>query len=288
MRKILLIVIIIFVLNFNLSYSVVKAEESSSSDNVDQTFNELIDGINEEDFKDLVDEINNLFGEDKSLKDIIILFLTGKLELNFDTLKNYFLSRLNVFFKFGGELLLYVIAIGIMFNFLNVISLKKCDNSLKSTLYFISVAIATVLIFKVIGNVFSYALDKLSLLTKTTQIVFPVMFSLSGLIGNFGVEQIKPFTVFLSVFFSSITTSVFMPLLKVETTLTTIGNLSGSINLDGFKKSISSIYKWLLLLACGLFSILIISQGVVNSQYNGLSVKILKYFTLNFRRFLVE
>ena len=177
MRKILLIVIIIFVLNFNLSYSVVKAVESSSSDNVDQTFNELIDGINEEDFKDLVDEINNLFGEDKSLKDIIILFLTGKLELNFDTLKNYFLSRLNVFFKFGGELLLYVIAIGIMFNFLNVISLKKCDNSLKSTLYFISVAIATVLIFKVIGNVFSYALDKLSLLTKTTQIVFPVMFS---------------------------------------------------------------------------------------------------------------
>ena len=80
------------------------------------------------------------------------------------------------------------------------------------------------------------------------------MFSISGLIGDFGVTLIKPFTAFLSVIVSALSFNFFIPLLRMEASLSVLSYLSDTVKLDGLKKSVSSFFKWMLLLISGLYS----------------------------------
>lgn len=286
MKKYLIILLIFLAFISSVNRGLVYAAESNynetTSETIDETIDEIIGGIDESDFKNLVEIINGFFGENKSFKELIISFFTGELNVDFISVKNYFINRLNGFGKFGGEVIIYLLCIGVLFNLSNIISSKNSDNTAKYIIYFTSVCIAVTMLFGVIEKVFSYATEQLDTLNTATAAVFPVLFSVAGLIGGFGVTQIKPFVTVLTLIFSSLSSSFFIPLLRVETSISAVGNLCSDVKLDGLKKTVSSLYKWALAFACGIFSITIVSQGLVNSQYNGLSVKILKYLTGSF------
>ena len=83
----------------------------------------------------------------------------------------------------------------------------------------------------------------------------------------------------MSFLISVLSVKLFLPLLYFETSVSAISNLSDTVKLSGLKKTTSAIYKWLLLLILGVYSLSIGSQSLVNAQYNGISVKILKYLT---------
>ena len=108
-------------------------------------------------------------------------------------------------------------------------------------------------------------------------IIFPSMFSLIMLIGNFGIELFKPFTAFLCFFSSNVAKSFFFPLLSIISLVTIVSSFNEDIKFDNLKKTLLSFFKWSLGIITALFSILLTCQGFSNIQYNGISVKILKY-----------
>ena len=245
----------------------------------DEVINEVFDGINQEDFNFIIEFLNSVTGENLNFKQAVLKFLTGELNVNFSTLINFFKSDFNNFISLGGEVIIYLILLGVTFNIINVISSKNKDNIAKYTIYFIGVLIACSLIFGVTEKVFSYAKNELNFLSKIIEAVFPIMFSVTSLVGNFGVSIIKPFTAFLTLLVSSLSINLFMPLLYFETTVTSLNNLSENVKLTGLKKTASGVYKWALLLILGVYSLTIGGQSLVSAQYSGVSVKLLKYFT---------
>ena len=276
MKKLVIFVLIFIAFYFSVNNSVVFAGEQASQE---ETIDKIISGINESDFENLIEIINELLGENLTLKEVIIKFLTGDISININGIFSYFKSKINGFFTLGGKLIIYVLIIGLVFNLANIISSKNADNNAKYVINFIAISISVTIIFKVIESVFLRVETQLNNLTKITEVIFPVMFSVSGLIGDFGVTLIKPFTAFLSVIVSALSFNFFIPLLRMEASLSVLSNLSDTVKLDGLKKSVSSFFKWSLLLISGLYSLMLGGQSLVNAQYNGVSVKILKYIT---------
>ena len=273
-------IILVFLLLLTLgNISIIKVSATTQIVNSDDKFNEILDGLDNEYFTEITNFLQSVFNESKSFKEWVIAFITGNLELNFESLSSYLKGILSPLKKQLEGIILSVLACAILCYISNIILSKNNDSSEKNTIYFISYTLAVTLISGVIFNAFTITQNALSEVSKNTEKVFPILFSLSSLIGSFGVQIYKPISVFISYFTSKLTTSYFIPLLSLACILSVLGNLGSSVKLKTFYNSITSLYKWSLGIISILFTVFIGSQTLVNAQYNGISVRILKYTT---------
>ena len=231
---------------------------------LDGKIDEIISSFSEEDFKFLLDELNEITGKERTLKETITAFITGESGLSYATLKTYFLSR-----TFSLALLA----------FSNIIIAKNNDNSEKSIIFYIYYPLIACLVLSLVKSAFKYAEAALSVQTKLTELLFPIMFSVTLIAGDFGVALIKPFTVFLGFFTGELILDFFLPLLSLAFCVLVVGNLSGKLNLNELFKTLMSVFKWSIGFIAAIYSSLITVEGLCNGTYNGVSVKILKYLS---------
>lgn len=275
MKKLILLIIILFI----ISMIPIKVYASDNFNDIDSSVNEIIDGIGEDDFKFLVDFLNNFFGDKKTLKERLVLFITGEISLEFDTFVLYLKSQLFGVVQSVLKLLCYVIFIAVSCSVLNIIISKNNDNNAKSIIYFICYFIVVALISKLVFTIFDNAKDKILNIKNTLEICFPMLITLSEFSGGFGSLLFKPIVSVCSFFVSNISTSTFLPILNLSLICVIIGNISSTIKLNSLYKTLLSLVKWILGVLTLVFSIVLAAQGIVNMQYNGLSFKILKYAT---------
>ncbi len=283
MKKFILVLLPLFLIltcNLKVSNDNKSLEFCLTSNNQvdsDKVVNEVLEGINENDFEEMTNELNLLFNNKKTLKERLIDFFNGDLKLDGSLIFNYFKTRLfGVSSNFLSSII-FVIVIGILCTLSNVIICKINDNTMKNTIFFICYLVVVLIIVAVLNNLFEYTLNSLNNVYSLVNIVFPIMFSLVMLIGNFGVEMFKPFTAFLCFFVATISKTFYIPLLSATSQVCLLNGVSDAIKLDTLKKSLTTLFKWSLGLIVGIFSILLTCQGLTNIQYNGISVKILKY-----------
>ena len=135
------------------------------------------------------------------------------------------------------------------------------------------------LVLSLVKSAFKYAEAALSAQTKLTELLFPIMFSVTLIAGDFGVALIKPFTVFLGFFTGELILDFFLPLLSLAFCVLVVGNLSDKLNLNELFKTLMSVFKWSIGFIAAIYSSLITVEGLCNGTYNGVSVKILKYLS---------
>lgn len=263
---------VFYIGNFTKTYA-------SENVNSDQVIGDILSGIDEENFQELVDELNLFFNTKKGFREWVYYFFTGQLNINsnmiLEYLKDKFLSLSTTFF----DVVILIIIIGIVCSISNIIIAKNCDNTMKNTIFFICYSLSVFLTISIITKLFTFTENTLNNITKITTICFPVIFSLILIIGNFGVELFKPFTVFSCLFATTISSSVFLPILSVSCAVSMVGSINENVKFNVLKNSLLHLYKWGLGIITGIFSILLTCQGLVNVQYNGVSVKILKYLS---------
>ncbi len=276
--KILIIIfILVSVFCFNFNYNYVYAVEDNL--NTDEIICDIIEGISEDDFNEIVETINNLFNSGYTFKELLILFIKGEIDIDFTSIKNILISSFKSTFLNVGKLLGALIFLIILQYVANIIISKNNQNIEKNTIFYICYSVYVIILVKLASSVFSYATSSIEKVVKLNNVVFPVMFSISGLVGNFGVSLCKPLTVFISFFGSSIISNFFMPILSLSLTSVLISNLSDDIKLDSLNKNLLSLLKWILGVLTVLFTCFVTVSGIVNAQYNGASVKVLKYAT---------
>lgn len=284
MKKLTIIILFVTALFIGLNVTYFTSENSlniklTSNQTIDsdKIANEILDGLNESDFSKIVEELNALFGDQKTFKERIIDFFNGDLKLDGSIILNYLKDKLFGLSSQFFSSIIFVIVIAILCTLSNVIICKINDNSMKNTIFFICYSIVVLVLVVVISSLFDYTLTNLNEVYELVKIVFPVMFSLIMLIGNFGIELFKPFTAFLCLFVTSLSKTFFFPLLSVTSQVSMLSGINESIKFDTLKKSLLSLFKWSIGLIVGVFSLLLTCQGLTNIQYNGISVKILKY-----------
>ncbi len=274
MKKI--IIVLIFFLIFSCNFSSVSAQETGD---IDGAINDILGGINDSDFEGISQILNDNFNDNKSIKEWIVLFLTGEVNVNISMILRVIKSSFSGVVESVSKVLIYVIFIGITFGILNVINHKKSGNNEKNIIYFISYSLVVVLTSQMISTVFYSAKETIASMSKTIDGCFPLLITLSDFSGGFGTTLVKPLTGVVSLISSVLCSQVLLPLLSTSLIAVVIGNFSTTVKLDSLKKSLLSLVKWILGIITVVFSVVITAQGIVNSQYNGLSFKILKYAT---------
>lgn len=272
---ILTLLIITILLTANLNFNVVSAKENS----IDESISEILNGIDENVFIEINDVINSFFKDDLSFKERIVKFLTGEVNVDFNLLKDFIFLRFKTLFNQVVKILCYLLFIGIISTILNIILSKNGDNIENCTIFYIFYILAIGSTATLISQ-FVYSTESLiSNLSGTTEILFPIMFAISSLCGNFGVSLYKPLTCFIAYFSSVISRNYLLPLLIFGSIMMVLGNLSQNIKISGLSKTVFSFYKWCIGIICVLYTVILGIQGIVNTSYNGISVKILKYAT---------
>ncbi len=276
MKKALLILIVmIFILYNGVKVSTVYSKGAD----YDESINEIINGIDESIYKDFNDVLNDLFNDNLSFKERIIKFLTGELSVNVVNLKSFLLNEISDYLKEFIKLLGYLVFIGVSCTIINIILSKNSDNIENNTIFFIFYILAITTSSAIITKFVYTTKDVTDNLKNTTEIIFPLMFSISSLCGNFGVSIYKPMTAFVAYFSSVITSNYLLPIIVFGAVSLMVGNLSQNLKISGLSKTVFSLYKWILGLIVVIYTIVLSIQGIVNASYNGISIKILKYAT---------
>ncbi len=277
MKK-LLFFLLLFLFVITLPITVVNAEEKQTLD-IDSSVNAILDGIDDKTFEELNDTLNLLFNDDKSIKDRILLFITGGINLDVNSFFRYFTSGYSGIINSVVEIMCYVLFVGILCTVINKIIAKNNDNSEKNIIYLICYALVVMLSAQLVSKVFDSAILTIDKMNKTIELTFPTLITLSEFAGGFGSILFKPITGVLSVITSALSKSFFLPLLYSSAVCVIVGNLSNTVKLNSLKKSLLSLVKWSLGILTLSFTVFMTAQGMVNSQYNGMSFKVLKYAT---------
>lgn len=274
-KYIIIISLIILCLIYGVNLTVVSAKNSD----YDNSINEILNGIDESIYEDINEVLNEIFKDDLSFKDRIIKFITGELSISFNSIKDFILGRFTSRIKEFIKVLAYILFIAITCTILNIILSKNNDNIENNTIFFIFYILVVLACVGLISKFINTTNETTKRLTKTTEIIFPLMFSVSSLCGNFGVGIYKPLTAFVAYFSSVISTKYLLPIIAFGGASLIIGNLSQNIKISGLSKTVFSLYKWVLGIIVIVYTVILSIQGIVNASYNGISVKILKYAT---------
>ena len=92
MKRKSIVLLFLFVLIFSFKVQSVYA----ATQNSDDTISNILEGIDEEEFSDVLDFINSSLNSDKSLKEFLVDFLTGNINFNF----NFFINVLETIYEF--------------------------------------------------------------------------------------------------------------------------------------------------------------------------------------------
>lgn len=278
MKKIILAIFFTVVVIF-ISIIPVNASELSVKENFDESISDILNGINESDFIDLTNLLNDLFNDDKTIKEWVITFITGENILDLSNLKEYISKSFSSIVGSILELVSYVLFIGIVYTVSNIIICKKTDNTENNIIYFICYFLVVTLFVVMISKIFELASKSIENMSKTVQVSFPLLVTLGEFCGGFGAGLYKPMTAISSFLSSVLFANLFLPLISTCFTCVIIGNISPQLKLSGLSKTILSFIKWIIGVIVIVFTLVIAVQGAVNSQFNGLSFKIFKYAT---------
>ena len=279
MKTKIFIIFIAFLIALTLNIKTNNVYAVENNMNIDEILNDIIDGIDREEFNEIVNVINDFFSSNYTFKDMLISFFKGELSIDLSSIKNLILNAFKKTFSNVSKILGVLIFLIVLQYLSNIIISKNRQSIEKNTIFYICYSVYIIILANLATSVFSYAKVAIEKVVKLNNVVFPVMFSISGLVGNFGVALSKPLTVFVSFFGSNIITNFFMPILSLSLTAVLISNLSDGIKLDVLNKNLLSLVKWSLGILSVLFTCFVTVSGIVNAQYNGASVKVLKYAT---------
>ncbi len=276
MKKIILL--IIAVLLFSQSALIVSADDRISGD-LDDAIDSVINGITDEDLNDLVNELNEIFNDEKTLKDRLISFITGENDVEFLSVITVIKKVFSSSFKEVISILSCVVLIAILYSVINIINYKKYDNNENNAIYFICYTLVATTYIQLISKVMVVGTGLIESVSKTVEIAFPFMVALSEFSGGFGTALFKPLSSIATVLSSELFSSVFIPIISVCFICVIVGNLTDTIKLANLNKTLLSLIKWILGIVTIVFTLTVTAKSVINGQYNGLSFKILKYTT---------
>ena len=120
MKKLIFILFIFIFFTFN--FATVNAQEYGD---VDGALNDILQGIDESDFEEITKILNENFSSSKTLKEWIIIFLTGDGGLDFSMFLSVFSRTFQGVISSVGRLLIYILFIGILCGIVNIINFRE-------------------------------------------------------------------------------------------------------------------------------------------------------------------
>lgn len=252
------------------------AEEQAALDQLEEEVRELLEALNTDELQAYLDSLSQFEGTE--IKDVLAGLVTGGLSLEYDSMWEAVLSLLWEEGKVMLPAFAVILAVAVLCGILNSAKNGFLQSSMSDIIHFVSYLAVGAAVLAVLTNVLQTCFTAISQMQQQMQIVYPILLTLMAASGGaVSAGVFRPAVAFLSSGICELFTAVVLPTSVVVVALTFAGNLSPDVRCEKLGGLFKSVNKWLIGLTLGLFTLFLTVQGIASSQYDGISLRTIKY-----------
>ena len=259
-----------------VSASAYTAEEEAALNELETEISELLDAL---DTEELQEYLNSLSGvPERDVKDILAELITGDYALDYSGLWQ---SALSFVMEEGKGMLpafAVVLAVTLLCGILNSAKNGFLHSNMSDIINFISYLAVGSVVLAVLTGLLETGFQTMSELGRQMETVYPVLLTLmaaSG--GSVSAGIFRPAVAFLAGGIGELFSSVVLPVSVVVIVLTFVGSLSADVRTEKLGDFFKGINKWLIGLTLGIMSLFLTIQGIASAQYDGITLRTVKY-----------
>ena len=271
----LLAILLIGVIVFAGGGIAVKAytqEEEEALEKLDEQVKELLEALDTEDLQEYLDSLEDYQGTD--IKESISDLITGDYT-------SLWQSVLSLVWQEGRSMLpafAVILAATLLCGILNSTKNGFLHSTMSDIINFSAYISVGAVVLAVLSGLLQTGFSAMESMRTQMEIVYPLLLTLmaaSG--GSVSAGVFRPAVAFLSSGICELFTAVVLPSSVAVIVLAFVGNLSPDVRTEKLGDFFKSINKWLIGLTLGLFTLFLTVQGIASSQYDGLSLRAIKY-----------
>lgn len=251
-------------------------EEEAALEELQDKVDELLEALDTEELQAYLDSLTEFRGMD--IKETLSSVITGDFALDYSSLWQ---SALALVFNEGRAMLpafAVVLAAALLCGILNSAKNGFLQSTMSDIINFVTYIAVGAVVLAVLTGVLQTGFSAMESMQRQMGIVYPVLLTLmaaSG--GSVSAGVFRPAVAFLSSAVCEMFTAIVLPASVVVIVLAFVGNLSPDVRTEKLGDLFKSINKWLIGLALGLLTLFLTVQGIASSQYDGLSLRAIKY-----------
>ena len=252
------------------------SEEQEALDRLEEEVEELLGSLDTDELQAYLDSFDEYRGKD--VKEMLASLVTGDFALEYDSL---FEAVLGLAWEEGRAMLpafAVILAVAVLCGILNSAKNGFLQGTMSDIIHFVAYVSVGAVILAVLTNVLQTGFSAIAQMQKQMQIVCPILLTLMAASGGaVSAGVFRPAVAFLSSGICELFTAVVLPTSVVVIALTFAGNLSPEVRCEKLGGLFKSVNKWLIGLTLGLFTLFLTVQGIASAQYDGISLRTIKY-----------
>lgn len=256
--------------------SAYSAEEEAALEELEQYVKDLLGELDTEDLQKYLDSFSDYEGG--NIKDKLLSVITGDFALDYSSLTKSIVSLVWDEAKIMLPAFAVILAVALLCGILNSVKNSFLNNTMTDIINFVGyIAVGAVVLASLIG-VLEAGFSAIGNMKQQMEIVYPILLTLmaaSG--GSVSAGVYRPAVAFMSSAITELFTTIVLPTSIIVIVLAFIGNLSKDVRTEKLGDLFKSVNKWLIGLSLGLFSLFLTIQGITSAQYDGLSLRAMKY-----------
>ena len=251
-------------------------EEEAALEELQDKVDELLESLDTEELQAYLDSLTEFRGMD--IKETLSSIITGDFALDYSSLWQ---SALALVFNEGRAMLpafAVVLAAALLCGILNSAKNGFLQSTMSDIINFVTYIAVGAVVLAVLTGVLQTGFSAMESMQRQMEIVYPILLTLmaaSG--GSVSAGVFRPAVAFLSSAVCEMFTAIVLPASVVVIVLAFVGNLSPDVRTEKLGDLFKSINKWLIGLTLGLLTLFLTVQGIASSQYDGLSLRAIKY-----------
>ena len=272
----LVVVILVFCQTGTVNASAYTAEEQAALDRLEKQVEDLLASRDTAELEEYLQTLSQFDGKD--VREMLADLVTGDYALEYDTMWE---SVLALVWEEGRAMLpafAVILAVAVLCGILNSAKSGFLQSSMSDIIHFVSYISVGAVVLAVLTNILQAAFSAIADMQRQMQIVYPLLLTLMAASGGaVSAGVFRPAVAFLASGICELFTAVVLPTSVVVVALTFAGNLSPDVRCEKLGGLFKSVNKWLIGLTLGLFTLFLTVQGIASAQYDGLSLRAVKY-----------
>ena len=251
-------------------------EEEAALEELRDEVDQLLDALDTEELQAYLDSLTEFQGRD--IKETLASLISGGFALDYSSLWQ---SALGLIWQEGRTMLpafVVILAAALLCGILNSAKNGFLQSTMSDIINFAAYIAVGAVVLAVLTGVLQTGFSAMESMQRQMEIVYPLLLTLmaaSG--GSVSAGVFRPAVAFLSSAVCEMFTAVVLPTSVVVIVLAFVGNLSPDVRTERLGDLFKSINKWLIGLTLGLLTLFLTVQGIASSQYDGLSLRAVKY-----------
>lgn len=272
----LVVVILVFCQTGTVNASAYTAEEQAALDRLEEQVEDLLASLDTAELEEYLQTLSQFDGKD--VREMLADLVTGDYALEYDTMWE---SVLALVWEEGRAMLpafAVILAVAVLCGVLNSAKSGFLQSSMSDIIHFVSYISVGAVVLAVLTNILQAAFSAIADMQRQMQVVYPLLLTLMAASGGaVSAGVFRPAVAFLASGICELFTAVVLPTSVVVVALTFAGNLSPDVRCEKLGGLFKSVNKWLIGLTLGLFTLFLTVQGIASAQYDGLSLRAVKY-----------